>query len=64
MRAKVEDYQIALGAIYDFAAFLTTRKRKLVLSHKHNAAPLVEAIKEFMEVRNIPNIKPDINWDK
>ena len=61
MSAESLDHVVG-GALFDFAAFLTGRKEKLVCSSKHNAVPVVDALKEFMELRGIDqNCEPMIN---
>jgi hypothetical protein len=42
-----------VGAIYSFAGWLTTRETKLVCSEKHNASPMAEAVKEFLDLHGI-----------
>ena len=44
---------IGTGAIYDFAGFLTTRDKRVILSGYDEAGPAAEAIKEFLEKRGI-----------
>lgn len=41
-------------AVYGFAAWLTCRNEKLVISAKHNAAPIAELVKEFCEANGLP----------
>ena len=47
-------------AIYGLCAWLITRKEKVVLSSKHNAAPIAKLIKEFCEINKL--IDPRDNW--
>jgi hypothetical protein len=44
---------VVSGVLFDFAGFLTTRKEKLICSSSSNAAPMVEALKEFMNLRGV-----------
>lgn len=44
---------IVSGALYDFAAHLTTRPERITLSASDNAAPAAEAVKEFLPLRGI-----------
>lgn len=59
---KVTDLKemTASESIFGFCAWLTGRKDKTVFSSKHNAAPIVELIKEFSEVNKL--IDPRDNW--
>lgn len=41
-------------AVYGFAAWLTTRREKTVMSASDDAAPIVELIKQFCEANNLP----------
>lgn len=52
---------IGAGAVYDFAGFLTTRDKQLVLSSRDEAAGCAEAVKEFLDKRGVPDsLRPDI----
>lgn len=52
----------ASEAIYGFAAWLTTREEKTVISSKHNAALIAKRIKEFCETNKLA--KPRDQWEK
>ena len=43
-------------AIYGFAAWLTSRDEKTVMSASDDAAPIVELIKQFCEVNCLPEV--------
>lgn len=55
---------VVSGALYDFAAFLTTREEVLICSSKNNATPMLEALKEFMTLRGVDqNCEPMVkDW--
>lgn len=50
--SELLDHVVA-GAIIDFAAFLTTRDTQVRCSAKDDAAPIVEAIREFLTKRGV-----------
>lgn len=55
------------GALYDFAGFLTTRKAVLVCSEVHDAAPMAEAVAEFLARRGLngAEVEPRVqNWNE
>ena len=41
------------GALFDFAGFLTTRAERMVCSSADDAAPMAEAVREFMTLRGV-----------
>jgi hypothetical protein len=43
------------GALFDFAGMLTTLEKPVTLSAKHNAAPMVDLLKEFLIKRDVPD---------
>jgi hypothetical protein len=47
-------------AVYGFAAWLTTRKERTIMSASDDAAPIADAVKQFCEVNNLPDISE--NW--
>ena len=54
---------IVSGAIYDFAAFLTTRDERITLSATDNAAPAADAVKAFLELRGVDqSCEPFFQW--
>lgn len=55
-------YPILSGseAIFGLMGWLTTRKKVLTLSSKHNASPAVEVIKEFCEANRL--VDPRDTW--
>jgi len=60
----MSDARIA-GALFDFAAYLTTRPVALTVSHTHDAYPIVEALAEWAATRNLNLEVADVqNWDK
>jgi hypothetical protein len=57
--------KIVAGIIFDFGAFLTGRKKKLVLSARHPSSPMVGAIEEFLIERKIEIKNAEvIHWEK
>lgn len=44
---------VVAGAIYDFMGWLTSRQEKLTLSSSSDAAPVADAIKEFLTMRGV-----------
>lgn len=54
---------VVLGVLYDFMGFLTTREEKLILSASNDAAPAVEVIKEFCDLRKIEDCEPLQQWE-
>jgi len=55
---------IVAGAIYDFMAWLTTRKEKLILSSADDAAPAACAVRDFLSLRGVsPDCVPQVrDW--
>jgi len=54
---------IVSGAIYDFAAWLTTREEQIKASSKDDAAPIANAVKEFLKIREVDESNPLIqDW--
>ena len=43
-------------AVYGFAAWLTTRKEKTVMSAADDAAPIAKLVSQFCKVNNLPDI--------
>lgn len=49
------------GALFDFAGFLTTREKQIICSAHDDAAPMADAVQEFMELRGVDqNCEPMI----
>lgn len=46
-------HSVVAGALFDFMGWLTSRKKRIVLSSADNASPAVEAITEFAKMRNL-----------
>lgn len=60
---KTQENDIA-GAIYDFAAFLTTRRQTIEVGSTANASPMVELIKEWAELRDLSLEDADVEgWN-
>lgn len=47
-------------AVYGFAAWLTTRKEKTVMSATDDTAPIAKLVDEFCKVNNLPEVSE--NW--
>lgn len=47
-------------AVYGFAAWLTTRKEKTIMSAKNDSAIIADLVKQFCEVNNLPKVSK--NW--
>lgn len=45
--------QVIAGAIYDFAASLTTNSQSLTVGAGHNASPVADRVKEFLDKRGV-----------
>jgi len=43
-------------AVYGFAAWLTTRSEKTVMSASNDAAPIADLVKQFCETNSLPEI--------
>lgn len=43
-------------AVYGFAAWLTCRNEKTIMSASDDAAPIVELIKQFCKVNHLPEV--------
>lgn len=55
---------VVAGALFSFIAFLTTREEKTVCSATNCATPILEALKEFSEKRNLSIDNPMIDqWE-
>ena len=48
-------------AVYGFAAWLTTREERTIMSAKDDSAPVAELIKEFCEVNSLG--EPGEGWE-
>ena len=46
----------ASEAVYGFAAWLTTRAEKTIMSASDDAAPIAELVKRFCEENSLPEI--------
>lgn len=44
----------ATEAVYGFAAWLTSSRKRIVMSSRHNAAPALEAVVEFCNTNKLP----------
>ena len=54
---------LAQGAVFDFAAFLTTRPGTLLSGDTHHAGAMVEQIKNWQEARNLDTtVEVDSKW--
>lgn len=49
---------LIVSALFDFAALLTGRREVLVCSSAHDAAPMAEALIEFLKARGLENAEP------
>jgi len=59
------DNKIVAGAVFDFAAFLTTRKDVIHSGSSCNAAPMVVALKEWADLRKLPIDNPRVlDWNE
>ncbi len=56
----------ALGAVYDFAAWLTTRREPVTIGETHDAAIVAELVREFASRRGMADLAdiPVIEWDQ
>lgn len=62
-KQKVED--IVSGALFDFMGYLTIREKQLKLSATDEAGPAVEAIQEFLALRNVNSSNAMVGtWDQ
>ena len=52
----------ASEAIYGFAAWLSSRKEKTVMSSKHNCAPIADLVKQFCDTNKLSEPRKD--WAK
>ena len=52
------------GAIFDFAAFLTTRPYTITFGAPHDAAPMIPLIQEWAGLRELDTGAPNLAWDK
>lgn len=43
-------------AVYGFAAWLTVRSEKTVMSASDNAAPITDLVKQFCKINNLPAV--------
>jgi hypothetical protein len=50
---------LVVGALFDFAGYLTARDGDLTVGSKHDAVPMVEALTEFMGARGLRNRSDD-----
>jgi len=49
-------------AVFGFAAWLTTRKKPITLSAKHNAAEVAQLVGKFCDTNNLED--PKDHWEK
>jgi len=60
-----ETTQLVLGLLHDFGGFLTTREKATTLSSHNDSAPMVELIREFLELRQIDDtVQPNFQWER
>ena len=45
--------EVIAGALFDFMGWLTSRKKRIVLSSVDEASPAVDAIKDFAKMRGL-----------
>jgi hypothetical protein len=46
-------------AVYGFAAWLTCRKKRTVMSASDDAAPIAKLVKQFCEINSLPDVSND-----
>jgi len=46
-------------AVYGFAAWLTCRDEKTVMSASDDAAPIADLVQQFCEKNNLPDVSKD-----
>jgi hypothetical protein len=57
--------EIIMGIVFDFAAFLTTRKGTMVCGGSHNASPVVEAVKEWATKKELSTRDANVlGWER
>jgi len=64
---KINTRRIVSGALYDFASFLTTMKKSIIVGSKENCvSDILDVLIEFSNNRGLNiNDKPDIqDWNK
>ncbi len=49
-------------AVYGFAAWLTTREEKTIMSSSDDAAPIANLVEEFCRANNLP--EPSEHWPR
>lgn len=54
---------IVAGAIYDFAAWLTTRPGLMRVGAMHNAAPMAEAVGVFLRAKFVEGDPRVMDWE-
>lgn len=47
-------------AVYGFAAWLTCRKARTIMSASDDAAPIADLVAQFCKVNNLPDVS--VNW--
>ena len=55
---------IVSGVLYEFVAYITSRKKSITVSSAHDAVPVVDLLDEFLHERNILVTDPDWTWHK
>ena len=58
----IENNEMILGALYDFIAYMTSRKESVTLSSSHDVVPVVDLLAEFLHERNIQATDPEGAW--
>jgi len=54
---------IISGVIYDFSAYLTSRKESITCGAEHEIPQIIEAIKDFMKKRGVDDsVHPNLGW--
>lgn len=43
-------------AVYGFAAWLTTREKKIIMGASADCAPIADLVKQFCETNNLPPV--------
>ena len=66
MRMKIVREELSpSGALFGFGAWLTSRKKPVTMSSKHDAAIVAELIDEFIEKQGLENPEDMPNdWNK
>lgn len=60
----VTNDDMVAGALFDFAAWLTTREATLIVGASHESSAIVPVVQDFLKARGLEKAKPFVSgWE-